>query len=188
MNIKPLTKNISNSLFVIACAGFCAINTAQAHVVLDQKTAVASSYYRAAFRVGHGCDGSSTTAITVRLPAGIRGAKPAPKTGWSIERKVEKLATPYVSHGKSVTEGVTEITWRGGPLADEHFDEFVMQMQLPTTTGPIWFKVLQQCEKGQIDWAEIPAQGTSTKGMKAPPALLEIVAPEATKTSNSHAH
>ena len=39
----------------------------------------------------------------------------------------------------------------------------------------MWFKVLQTCEKGSIDWAEVPASGTSTKGLKTPAALLEII-------------
>jgi periplasmic copper chaperone A len=187
MKSNPFKKHVVS----IACitATISATNTANAHIVLDQKTATAGSYHRAAFRVGHGCDGSATNAVTVRLPAGVKGAKPAPKAGWMIERKIEKLTVPYDSHGKTVTEAVTAITWRGGPLADEHFDEFVMQMQLPETTGPIWFKVLQQCEKGQTDWAETPTQGTATKGLKAPATLLELLAPTDTaKTSETHKH
>ncbi len=148
---------------------------ATAHVVLDQRTAPAGSYYRGAFRVGHGCDGSATVAITVNLPEGVRGAKPMPKHGWTIERKLEKLAKPYDSHGKAVTEEVTAITWRGGPLPDEFFDEFAIQMQLPAAAGPIWFKVLQQCEKGENHWATIPASGTSTRGIKAPAVPLDLL-------------
>jgi periplasmic copper chaperone A len=172
------------SLFVLASS----INAACAHVVLDQKSAPAGSYLRTAFRVGHGCDGSATRALSVLISADIKNAKPAPKAGWTIERKMEKLAVPYVSHGKTVTERVAEITWRGGPLADEHFDEFVVQLQLPETAGPIWFKVLQQCEKGQIEWAEVPAQGLSTKGLKAPAALLEVIAPGTEKAVDAHKH
>jgi len=157
------------------CSALCA-DAGYAHVVLDQRTALVGSYYRGAFRVGHGCDGSATVAITVTLPDGIRGAKPMPKPGWTIERRVEKLAKPYDSHGKTVTEDVVAITWRGGPLPDAYFDEFAVQMQLPATPGAIWFKVLQQCEKGEIDWATIPASGTSTRGIKAPAALLELSA------------
>lgn len=149
-------------------------STAHAHVVLDQRVALAGSYYRGAFRVGHGCDGSATVAVTVRIPDGVRGAKPMPKAGWTIERRVEKLTPPYDSHGKKVTDDVVAITWRGGPLPDKFFDEFAIQMQLPATPGPLWFKVLQQCEKGEIDWATVPATGTSTRGIKAPAALLEV--------------
>ncbi len=160
-------------------------SAAHAHVVLDQRAAPAGSYYRGAFRVGHGCDGSATVALTVRLPAGVRGAKPMPKPGWSIERRVEKLAHPYDSHGKSVAEEVVAITWRGGPLPDAFFDEFAIQMQLPATPGPLWFKVLQQCEKGEIDWATLPVDGTGTRGIKAPAALLEVTAVPATTPGGS---
>ncbi|MGL4233049.1 MAG: YcnI family protein [Casimicrobium sp.] len=181
---------MKNLILVALVNASIVISFAQAHVVLEQKTAPATSYYRAIFRVGHGCDGSPTTAITVRIPQGVKNAKPAPKPGWSIERKVEKLATPYISHGKTIAEGVTEITWRGGPLADEHYDEFLMQIQLPDAEGPLWFKVLQQCEKGQTDWAEIPAQGTTTRSLKAPAALLEVVAPvnAPSKSAEPHKH
>ncbi len=173
--------------------------TANAHIVLDQKTAVAGSYFRGAFRVGHGCDGSATVAITVRLPDGVRGAKPMPKPGWTIERRVEKLAKPYDSHGKTISEDVTAITWRGGPMPDAHYDEFIMQMQLPATPEPIWFKVLQQCERGETDWAMVPATGTSTRGLKSPAALLELTpalnaapapaaSPAAPKANDEHKH
>ena len=48
--------------------------------------------------------------------------------------------------------------------------------KLPEKAGPVWLRVLQTCEKGQNDWAEIPATGTSTKGMKYPAALLTLKA------------
>jgi uncharacterized protein YcnI len=37
------------------------------------------------------------------------------------------------------------------------------------------FKVLQTCEKGSIDWAEMPAAGTSAHSLKSPAAMLEII-------------
>jgi uncharacterized protein YcnI len=55
-----------------------ASQAASAHVVLEQRSAAAGSNYRAAFRVGHGCDGLATTGISVRIPAGVKGAKPCP--------------------------------------------------------------------------------------------------------------
>lgn len=151
---------------------------ANAHIVLAEPAAPAGSSYRATFKVGHGCEGSPITALTVRLPEGVKSAKPMPKAGWSVDRRTEKLAVPYTLHGRSVTEDVREITWRGGPLPEGFYDEFVVQMQLPEQTGPLWFKVLQVCEQGQLDWAEVPAQGISTRGLKAPAALLQVVPAE----------
>ena len=50
---------------------------AQAHITLEQPSAEAGSTYKAVFRVGHGCDGSPTRAITVHLPPGVLHGHPA---------------------------------------------------------------------------------------------------------------
>lgn len=149
------------------------------HVVLADPAALAGTSYRAAFRVGHGCEGSPTTAISVFVPAGFMGAKPMPKPGWMLSTRKEKLAQPYDNHGKTVTEDVVEITWtatsRDSWLSDAWYDEFVLRGGLPTEAGPLWFRVLQTCEQGRLDWAQIPANGTSTQGLKAPAVLLELI-------------
>ena len=153
------------------------------HVSLEGKTAPASSTYKAVFQVGHGCQGSATTGITVQIPAGFQGAKPYPKAGWTLSVQQEKLARPYDSHGKPVTEDVSVVSWtaagKEAALQDAHFDEFVLRGKLPETAGPLWFKVLQTCESGSNDWSEVPASGSSAKGLKSPAALLEVTGPEA---------
>lgn len=149
---------------------------AQAHVTIDPPSAPARAYQRLAFRVGHGCDGSATTAITVQMPDGVTGAKPMPKPGWTIAITQGPLATPVESHGKTVTTRVAEISWRGGPLPDAYFDEFVMQVKLPATPGRYAFKVAQVCEKGSVDWSEVPAAGAHAD---RPAPVLEVVPAEA---------
>ncbi|MDB5849509.1 MAG: nuclear export factor [Rhodoferax sp.] len=171
------------SKFAAACAISAAASAAFAHVSLDEPAALANNGYRAVFNVGHGCDGSPTKAIRVSIPAGFRGAKPLPKAGWVLSTQVGKLDKPYTSHGQAVTEGVVEITWtaaaRENFLPDAYFDEFVLRGSLSDAAGPLWFKVLQSCETGAVDWAQIPASGTSTKGLKSPAALLEVIPSEA---------
>ena len=81
------------------------------HIVLETKTAATGSTYKAVFQVGHGCQGSATTGITVLLPAGFQGAKPYPKAGWILAVKQEKRAKPYASHGKPITEDVRVVSW-----------------------------------------------------------------------------
>lgn len=152
----------------------------QAHVTLEQQSATASTTYKAVFRVGHGCEGSPTTAVTVFLPEGFVGFKPMPKAGWQLDVKTEKLAQPYESHGKPVTERVASVSWRGGRLLDGEYDEFVMRGSLPATPGKRWIRVLQQCEKGQNDWAEVPVEGKPRPAF--PPAALDI------QPAAGHAH
>lgn len=161
------------------------------HVTLENQTAKAGSGYKAVFRVGHGCEGSPTRSIRVSLPSGFKGAKPMPKPGWVLTTRRETLAVPYSSHGKTISQDVVEVTWAvasaANALPDAHYDEFVLRGTLPDTVGPLWFKVLQRCTKGQNDWAEVPATGTSTKGMKAPAALLNVEA-AAPVTAAPHQH
>lgn len=164
--------------FALACVTL----TAFAHVSLNDPVGLANNGYRAVFTVGHGCDGSPTRAIRVQIPDGFRGAKPMPKPGWVLSTVVGNLDKPYTSHGQSVTQDVTEITWtaasRDSQLPDAQFDEFVLRGSLSGAAEPLWFKILQRCEKGAVDWAQVPAAGTSTQGLKSPAALLEVVPSE----------
>ena len=162
-----------------ACAATLLAGAAQAHVVLQDPAAAAGATYRAAFQVGHGCDGSATKALTVRIPDGFAGAKPMPKPGWTLRIRTAPLAKPYVSHGKTITEDVAEISWTAnGPdnaLPEAWYDEFVLRGTTPQQPGALWFKVLQSCDKGQNDWSQLPASGSSTEGLKSPAALLEVI-------------
>lgn len=178
---------ILNSLAAAVCLAGAA---ASAHVVLDQPAALAGTGYSAALRVGHGCGDSPTVAVKVFVPSGFQGAKPQPKAGWKLDVRTGKLDKPYTSHGKTVTDDVTEISWTAASkdnwLPDAFFDEFVLRGSLPEQAGPMWFRVLQTCEKGSNDWAEVPASGTSTQGMKWPAALLEII--ESGHAGGGHQH
>ena len=156
-----------------------AASAAQAHVTLEEPQALAGAGYKAVLRVGHGCESTATHTVIVRIPAGFRGAKPMPKAGWVLNIERAPLAEPYDSHGRKVTDDVVQITWkatgRESFLADAYYDEFVLRGQAPAKAGPLWFQVRQLCEKGEWNWADIPASGTSTKGLKAPAVLLDVV-------------
>ena len=172
---------------LLACQG-----SAFSHVVLEQQTAFVGESYRAVFRVGHGCDGLATTGITVHIPPGVQGAKPMPKAGWTLTVRKEPLATPYTSHGKQVTEDVTEVAWTAASpdaaLPEAHYDEFVLRAGLPAQAGPLWFKVTQDCKEGgktaRSAWAQVPAEGVSTKGLKSAAVLLQVQG----KAAEAHRH
>ena len=177
MSFSRISLRASLHAFAACAVSLCA-TASWAHITLADQAALAGTGYRATLRVGHGCEGSPTTAVRVSIPAGLRGAKPMPKPGWTLASTTGPLETPYDDHGTKVTTGVTTITWTataGNALPDDQYDEFVLRGSLPPTAGAMWFKVLQTCQKGSTDWAEVPASGTSTKGLKAPAALLEII-------------
>ena len=153
---------------------------ALAHVTLEAKQAPADSYHKVVVRVPHGCNGSPMLALRVQIPEDVTGVKPQPKTGWELKTVKGPLATPIAdSHGNMITEGVKEVAWTGGRLLDEHYDEFVMRVKLPNKPGEtLYFKSVQECEKGVHRWIEVPEPGRSDDDYKEPAPALKL-APKA---------
>ncbi len=166
----------SMKLAVLAAAVAVATpGLAHAHVTLETSEAPAASYYKAVARVGHGCNGSPTREIRIRVPDGMVSVRPMPKPGWEVSTVVGKLAVPYESHGKTITEGVTEVRWSGGKLLDEHYDEFVFRGQLPDRPGEtLYVPIVQICDQGESRWIEIPAAGQSDKDLKEPAPAIRL--------------
>ncbi len=145
---------------VLGAVGACAcFGVASAHVTLERPETPVAASYKAVLRVAHGCKGSPTTAIRVRLPAGVIAVKPMPKPGWTLDVVSGKYPKPYTLRGAQVTEGVSEISWSGGKLLDAHYDEFVFASFVAgelEAGHTIYFPVVQQCEQGVHRWIEIP--------------------------------
>lgn len=182
INLKHIMKKqfIKTSLAVCAATLMCAASLpAAAHVVLEYQVANAGSYYKATFKVGHGCGTSPTKQIVVTIPAGVQGAKPMPKAGWALDIAREKLAQPVMDHGRTVIEDVARITWTAKTPADyllnEWYDEFVLQAKLPGKAGTMYWPVSQVCESGRTDWVETPKAGQKMSDLKSPAAVLEIM-------------
>ncbi len=172
------------AFFITALALLSA--STQAHVVLDPPEAAAGSSYRAAFRIGHGCNGAATTVVIVTLPAGLRGAKPSPKPGWTLTTKRRPLKSPYESHGKPVTDELAEVRWTANTpadfLQDDWVDEFVIRASLPAEPGTLWFPVKQLCTQGEWHWAELPSADNPKPRAPAVKLTVTPAAPAA------HAH
>jgi len=151
------------------------VGAAAAHVTLEVKQATAGSGYKAVYRVPHGCDGSSTVKVTVKIPEGFIAVKPMPHAGWTIETVKGKYAHAYDYYGSKLEEGVTEVSWKGGPLPNEYYDEFVVSGMIAADVpaGPMYFPAVQECEKGSEHWIEIPAAGKNADDYKSPaPSLI----------------
>ena len=168
--------------FAIGAFGaFACLSAASAHVTLERQEAPVGASYKAVLRVPHGCAGSPTTAIRVRVPAGIIGVKPMPKPGWQLNTVTGKYQKPYTLRGAPVTEGVTEISWVSGKLPDAHYDEFVFIGVIAEELGggqTIYFPLVQECEKGVHRWIEVPT-GSQADGHGAgsaePAAALRLL-------------
>lgn len=145
------------SVLLFAAAGLSvAASSALAHVTLETKQAVAGSYYKAVFKVPHGCKGSATTRIRIQIPAGVISVKPQPKAGWKLELVEGNYAKSYSLHGAQVSAGVRELSWTGN-LPDAYYDEFIFQANLTADLpagSVVYFPVVQECEKGVSRWIE----------------------------------
>ena len=137
------------------------IGVARAHVVLAPGGAVAGTTHAAAFKVGHACKGAhSTTALSVRLPAGFSLVRAEPRPGWTLSTKPD------------------EVTWTASTpeaaLPASAHDTFVVIGKLPARPGTLWFKVLQTCDVGASDWATLPTAEMPKPEFPAP--RLDVLA------------
>lgn len=152
---------------------------ALAHVSLENDAAPAGANYKAVLRVPHGCDGKATIAVRVRLPEGVISVKPMPKAGWAIEKTRGEYAKAYDHYGEAETEGVRELTWSGGRLGDDEYDEFVFRAYITDAFKPgqaVAFPVVQECEGGATTrWIEVPAEGKSADDYQHPAPTVTIV-------------
>jgi uncharacterized protein YcnI len=158
---------------LIAAAAVLGPSAAFAHITLQDKQAPVGSPYKAVLRVPHGCSGSATVAVRVRIPSGFIDVKPMPKPGWKLEVVRGKYQTPVSARGTQVTEGVTEFDWSGGSLPDAFYDEFVLTGFIGDEASAgqaMYFPVVQECEKGVSRWIEIPRDGTQVNDESSAPA------------------
>ena len=153
----------------LVCAG-----VAMAHVGTTPGQAPAGQTSVIGFTIGHGCDGSPTRSVSIRLPAGITAAKPRPKPGWKITLKRGKLPVPVKDFdGNAVTTGVLEVTWSGGRLPDAWYDTFELRLGMPNTPGKtLYFPTVQRCVKGVHRWIQIPVKGQEEPESPAPGVTL----------------
>lgn len=166
-------------IHLVAAALLALGGPASAHVTLAGRQASPGTSYVAVLKVPHGCAGAATTAVRVKIPAGVLSAKPMPKPGWTVEIKTGRYDKPFTNKGVAVTEGVTEVSWSGGNLADAQYDEFIMNTSLADSLAvgdTLYFPVVQECEKGAVDrWIDIPAPGRSADDYQTPAPGVKLV-------------
>jgi uncharacterized protein YcnI len=169
-----------NPSVLSAIAFFAGVSTTFAHVTLETKQATIKSSYKAVLRAPHGCEGSPMLRLRVQIPEGYIGVKPMPKAGWTLDIVRGEATTPaQASHGGQASAAVKEVAW-SGRLPDDQYDEFVLTGSIAAVVAPgatLYFKVVQECEKGVNRWIEIPAAGQPLGDLTQPAPALKIVAP-----------
>lgn len=154
---------------IAVAAGLALAPTASAHITLSP-TELPAGYTYAEFGVPHGCEGSATTKVSVQIPEGIASVKPQEVAGWEIATKEGTLPEPVSIFGEETTEGVTEVSWTGGPLADAHVQRFGLSFFASASIAgeTVYFPTVQECEEGVTRWIEIPVEGEEEPEEPAP--------------------
>ncbi len=161
-----------------ACALTAISNvTAHAHASLEKSEAAPGSY-KAVLKVPHGCDGQATHTVRMEIPEGYVGVKPMPKAGWTLAVEKGDYAETYKLHGSEVKSGVRAVTWSGGNLPDDFYDEFVVSGTLAGVEEgqKLFFKARQVCDNGEVSWHEEPAEGQDPHSLEHPAPALTILA------------
>lgn len=146
---------------------------AAAHVTFAPGSFTPGQAYVGALRVSHGCEGAATTGLRLEIPAGVTTAKPQAKPGWTITTESVPLDKPYVNgRGKTVSDRVSAVTWSGGTLPDDEFDDFTVMLTMPDGAQPVYFAAVQTCGATQVEWKDVPAAGQSPHDLKSPAPVL----------------
>lgn len=159
--------------------GITASTAAFAHASLETTQAPTGSYYTAVIRITHGCNGSPTKKVMVKIPEGATSVRPQPKPGWNLHIIKTKLDQPYKdAHGREISERVSEVHWTDGKLLDEHYDEFRIRLKLPEAPpGTVaYFPTVQECEQGAHRWIEIPQPGQKASELREPAPAVTLTA------------
>jgi len=179
------------SFSLAACAATIVISSSLpslAHVSLEQEEA-APGTYKAVLGIPHGCDGEPTTSVRIELPEGFIDAKPMPKPGWTLVVEKGDYAGTYELHGEKVSSGAVAVTWSGGSLPDEHYDEFALRGTLANVEAGqrLYFKTTQTCPSGKQEaWVEEPAEGQDPHALDSPAPFVTVAA--ATAAAEEHHH
>jgi uncharacterized protein YcnI len=174
MNCKLAKSTVAMFALLVAASG-----GAVAHVVFEKPETSIGAGYKAVFKITHGCEGSATTEVTIDIPEGVIAVKPMPKAGWTISLDTQPYKQAYkFYHGSKLDKGVRKVTFRGGPLPDAYYDEFVLSTYIARELKPgrIYFPVTQKCESGEMAWTEIPSEGHDPHDLEHPAPQLTLVA------------
>lgn len=159
---RALTSLVFAAALVLAPA-------AAAHVTANPGEAPAGAFAVVSFRVPHGCEDAATTSLSVQIPAGVSSVAPQAVPGWEVSTTTGELPEPIESEGETITEGITAVTWTGGPLDPHQYTDFGISMRMPDRPGEtIWFPAIQRCGAAVTRWITIPEDGQPEPDTPAP--------------------
>lgn len=126
---------------------------AQAHVSLHPNAIPAGSYVTTNVRVPNEELRANTTAVQIKLPAGVLSALGAPPAGWKFSARTQKLAKPIKTDDGLVTTQTTEVDFTGGKIAPGDFENFPLTLSIPASAKEgdvLAFPTVQRYSDGKV--------------------------------------
>lgn len=165
---------LRHALSTAAAALLIAVPVASAHITLKSDNTSAGGYAYANFTVPHGCEGSSTTKVELKVPDGITSFVPQRSPLWDVKVTTKKPDGDLKNaHGEAITEVPDTVTWTySTPLPNAQLDQLGASIALPTEEGQLNFPLVQTCEKGSTSWTEIQAEGGDEPEHPAPSLMI----------------
>lgn len=131
---------------------------ASAHATLTATTSSAGAEAVVTLTIEHGCDGSPTTAVAVRLPDEIATAAPADDPRWE---------SAEVEDGTVVFRALR-------PLPDGQPVTATLTLTLPEAAGTLLFPTVQTCAEGELAWLEAVPDGEDVDSLELPAPTLVV--------------
>ena len=116
---------------------------AAAHVGFTMRQVPLALTIDAVLRVPHGCNGSPTLRLRMRVPKAVTGVRAQPKEGWTITLTGEGA--------------MREVAWSGALPASQTGD-FAVSMDIDASVKPgeiVFFPLVQECERGSLRWIDV---------------------------------
>jgi periplasmic copper chaperone A len=164
---------------LVMCAVVVVGGPAWAHVSITPDAAPKGSFTVLSFNVPNEEATANTTKVVIVFPTDhpIGDASVEAVPGWTVKVEKTKLDKPIQTDEGEVTEAVSQVTWSGGTIAPESFQQFTIEVGLPDDADSLEFKALQTYDNGTtVRWIEpTPPDGTEPEN---PAPVLTLTAPE----------
>lgn len=179
MNTRTLAR-LGAATTAAAVVALAIAAPASAHVTVTPSETAAGAYTILTVSVPHGCDGSPTTKIAIKVPDDVIEVTPTRNPFYDVEKVTEKLDQPLTAEdGDAITEKVSQVVYTAKtPLPDGERDSFELSLQIPEDDAgkSLVFPAIQTCEQGQTAWTEVPAAGQSEDDLEHPAPAFEVTA------------
>ena len=162
---------------------------ASAHVTVDPPTASKGGYGTFRIKVPSHDDVQNTVKVELEIPQDhpITSVQVAPTPGWTYTLEKTTLDQPADNHGSEITEVVSKITWEGGQIKPNEFEEFRIGLgPLPDDVDTLTLKTIQTYDGGKVaKWIEEAVDGEEPESPAPVITLLSVDDADHSATSDS---